>query len=199
MSQNQIILDVETQRSFDAVGGYYPEKLGVSFVGVIHRQFSSPHQLSSEKRYELFESQLEELWPLLETADVIIGFNLISFDLPTFIPYYSGDIKKLPALDLLVRVKDSIGRRISLDSLAQETLHTKKTGHGLDAIRYFENQEFDKLAHYCMKDVEITRDLYDFGLKEGYVSYKNHWNNLVKAPVDFSFTTPHSALQMSLV
>jgi hypothetical protein len=27
----QLILDVETQKIFDQVGGYHPEKLGVSF------------------------------------------------------------------------------------------------------------------------------------------------------------------------
>jgi len=199
MSVSQLFLDVETKLTFDAVGGYYPDKLGISFVGVIQRLSALPGAKGVEHRFELFESDLDKLWPLLETADVIIGFNLIGFDLPTFTPYYHGNINNLPALDLLDRVKLSIGRRISLDSLAKETLNTQKTGHGLDAIRYFQKQEFDKLARYCMKDVEITRDLYDFGITHGYVQYKNHWNNLIKAPVDFHYTASSSALQMTLV
>ncbi len=33
----QVIFDVETKLTFDAVGGYYPEKLGISFIGAIER------------------------------------------------------------------------------------------------------------------------------------------------------------------
>ena len=29
----QLILDVETQKTFDDVGGYFPEQLKISFVG----------------------------------------------------------------------------------------------------------------------------------------------------------------------
>lgn len=198
MHKTTLFLDVETQKTFDAVGGYYPEKLGISFVGVIKREHDNLSKVT-ETRHEIFEKDLDLLWPILETADMIVGFNIIDFDLPTMIPYYHGDVKHLPALDLMVRVKDSIGRRISLDSLATITLHQKKSGHGLDAIRYYQNQEFDKLASYCMKDVEITRDLYDYGLKHGNVKYKNHWNNLIEAPVDFTFTPQQDSLQMTLL
>lgn len=195
----QIILDVETKKSFDQVGGYYPEKLGVSFVGVIER-VGLPEQGSvTENRYEIFEHDLDQLWPLIETADVIIGFNSIGFDLPTFRPYYSGDIDALPNLDLLVRVKDAAGHRVKLDDIAKETLGTKKTGHGLDAIRYYKNKEWDKLASYCMKDVEITRDVYDYGRQKGHVKFKNKWNTLMEVDVDFNYTPQNPSVQMTLV
>ena len=34
----ELILDVETKKTFEEVGGYFPEKLGVSFVGACLRQ-----------------------------------------------------------------------------------------------------------------------------------------------------------------
>ena len=90
--------------------------------------------------------------------------------------------------------------RISLNAIAQQTLGTQKTGDGLDAIAYYQNQEWDKLAKYCMKDVAITRDIYDFGRQKGYVSYLNKWNNLSNVDVDFSFTpTSAPGVQMTLV
>lgn len=196
----QVIFDVETKLTFDAVGGYYPEKLGISFIGAIERDGFPEEEGMVETEHRFFEQDLEAFWPVLESADVIIGFNSDGFDLPTLIPYYRGNIRKLPSLDLLARVKASINRRISLDSLAKQTLGTKKSGNGLDAIKYFQEKQWEKLAHYCMKDVAITRDLYDYGRVNGKILYLNHWNNVVDAPVDFSFAVkPKTGVQMSLL
>ena len=98
------------------------------------------------------------------------------------------------------RIKQSLGRRISLDAIAQQTLGTQKSGSGLDAIDYYKNQEWDKLAKYCMKDVEITRDIYDHGRQNNHISFLNKWNNQMNIDVDFNFTPPSvPGVQMSLV
>lgn len=195
----QLFLDVETIKTFDAVGGYYPEKLGISFAGAIERVGFPDEGGGQEFRHELFETDLSKLWPVLEQADLIIGFNLDGFDLPAISAYYHGDIKKLPTLDMLAVIKDVIGHRISLDALAKETLGVQKSGAGLDAIKYYEEKEFQKLASYCMRDVEITRDLYDYGRQHGKVKFLNHWNNPIEVPVNFPATPPVTATQMSLV
>jgi len=197
-----VIFDVETKKSFDDVGGYFPDKLGVSFVGAIVRE-SLPELFGEkvkEERLELFEKDLDRLWPVFERVDVIIGFNSEGFDLTALKPYYPGDITKLPSLDLMARFKETQGHRISLDAIAIETLGTKKSGDGLDAIRYFEEGKLEELAMYCMKDVEITRDVYDFGRLNRKVKYKNKWNDVVEGKVDFSFEMIEDAgLQMSLI
>ena len=198
----QVILDVETQKTFDDVGGYYPEKLMISFVGAIVRDtlptvFGEPVK---EERLEIFEKDLPKFWRVLETADVIIGFNLDGFDMQTFKPYYRGDLDSLPTLDLMVRFKEKAGHRISLDAIATQTLGTQKSGDGLDAIRYYREGELDKLASYCMKDVEITRDIYDYGRINKLVKYKNKWNEISEMDVDFDFKVDeNSGFQMSLV
>lgn len=196
----QLILDVETQKIFDQVGGYFPEKLGISFVGAILRDGFPEEGSVNEQRFELFEKDLGKLWPVMEQADVIVGFNTNGFDLPVISAYYPGDINKLPSLDLLDIVKQNYGRRISLDAIAKVTLKAHKSGSGLDAIAYYENQEFDKLAKYCMKDVEITRDIYDYGRRHKKIMFLNHWNNHVEIPVDFSFNVKANRdLQLTLV
>lgn len=179
----QLILDVETKKIFDEVGGYFPDQLGVSFVGVCAREGMS----GKGEMLSFFEEDIPKLLELLDQADVVVGFNIDGFDMATLSPYYTGDIGKVPTLDLMLRVKDKIGHRISLDSLAQETLGAGKSGDGLDAIKYYRNGELDKLRDYCLRDVEVTRDLYDFGLKTGKVKYKNKWNRLIETEVDFTF------------
>ncbi|HAU98742.1 MAG: DEAD/DEAH box helicase domain protein [Microgenomates group bacterium GW2011_GWF2_45_18] len=192
----QVILDVETKKAFDQVGGNFPDRLGISFVGICIRDgYSGKGEMKG-----FFEQDLPQLWPILESADLLIGFNIISFDLETMRPYYSGSMKDWPVLDLLDRVKDSTGHRVSLNAIAQQTLGTEKSGSGLDAITYYEKKEFDKLSSYCLKDVEITRDIYDFGRSKGLVKFKNKWNRLIEAQVDFGFAQSKNAgVQMTLM
>ncbi|MDQ5951648.1 MAG: uncharacterized protein QG639_929 [Patescibacteria group bacterium] len=190
----QVILDVETKKSFDEVGGYFPDRLGISFVGVCIRDgFSGKGEMKG-----FFEKDLPDLFPLLEKADVLVGFNIDSFDMQTFLPYYTGDVTSFPTLDLMMQIKKSVGHRIGLDAVAKETLGIGKTGNGLDAIKYYNSQNWEALSSYCLQDVAVTRDVYDHGLSKGKVKFRNKWNRLIECDVDFSFTPQKAAgLQMS--
>ena len=179
----QVILDVETQKIFEEVGGHFPEQLGVSFVGTCIRD-------GSEQEGQLkgfFEKDLPELFELLEEADVVIGFNNDGFDMPSLSSYYDGDINKIPTLDLLDRIKKSCGHRVSLDAVAKATFNMSKTGNGLDAIKYYRQGRLQELADYCLQDVKLTRELYDYGVRHGVVKFYNKWNRLIDCPVDFSY------------
>ncbi|MBT4124497.1 MAG: hypothetical protein HN981_04180 [Candidatus Pacebacteria bacterium] len=192
----QVILDVETKKTFDEVGGFFPDRLGISFVGVnVRNGFGEEGEYRS-----YFEKDLPKLFPLLEQADVVIGFNIDGFDMPTFTEYYSGDIRNIPTLDVMSRIKDSVGHRIGLDAVAKETLGIGKTGDGLDAIKYYQRQQWDKLEKYCIQDVKVTKEVLDYGYNKGEVKFRNRWNRLITAPVDFTFTPQKNAgVQMSLI
>lgn len=192
----QVILDVETKKTFDAVGGFFPDRLGVSFVGVnIRDRFGEIGEMKS-----FFEDDMPKLFPLLEKADVIVGYNIDGFDMPAMAPYYTGNIEALPTLDIMDRIKDSFGHRIKLDSVAKESLGKGKIGDGLDAIKYYEAGQLKKLEKYCIQDVRVTRDVYDYGLKNGMVKFRNKWNRLIECEVDFSFTPQkNDGVQMALV
>lgn len=192
----QVVFDVETKKTFDEVGGFFPDRLGISFIGVYWRDTKS----GEEELTGYFEQDLAQFFPLLERADVVIGFNSDNFDLQTLVPYYNADVTKIPSLDLMVRIKQSAGHRIGLDAVAQETLGKGKTGDGLDAIKYYQTKQWDKLKDYCLQDVIVTRDLYEYGLTKGKVKFRNKWNRLIECPVDFSFTPKKDAgVQMSLL
>lgn len=179
-----VFFDVETKKTFDQVGGYLPQKLEPSFVGICVRD-------GYEGKGEMmgfFENDLAKLWPIFESADLLIGFNSIGFDAEVLRPYYSGNMDNFPHLDLMVRFKEASGHRISLESISQETLGRGKIGHGLDAIKYYNEGRFDELSKYCLMDVELTRDLYDWGRTNGKVKFKNKWNRLIETPIDFRFS-----------
>lgn len=192
----QVVLDVETKKTFNEVGGYFPDRLGISFIGAnVRSRFGEEGEMRS-----FFEDDLPELFPLLEKADVLIGYNIQGFDLPALAPYYTGDAEAFPSLDLMYRIKDSFGHRIKLDSVAKETLGVGKIGSGLDAIKYYQQNQLKKLEKYCLQDVRVTRDLYDYGIKHGKVKFRNKWNRLIECDVDFSFTPKKDdGIQMALI
>ncbi len=192
----QVFLDVETQKSFDQVGGNFPDRLKISFVGICVREgHSGPGEMMG-----FFEQDLPKLWPILENADILVGFNIISFDLEVMRPYYTGKMNDWPVLDLLDRFRTATGHRVSLDTIATQTLGVHKSGSGLDALEYFEKKQFDKLSSYCLKDVEITRDVYDYGHAKGKVKFLNKWNRLIETQVDFSFAQKKNVgVQMTLM
>ena len=119
------------------------------------------------------KEELPKLWQILERSDMLIGYNSDHFDIPILNKYYPGDLTRIKSLDLMTEVQNVLGRRLRLDALAQATLNKKKSGHGTDAMEWWAKGQIDKLRKYCLKDVEITKDLYEYALKNGLVKYRD--------------------------
>jgi DEAD/DEAH box helicase domain-containing protein len=41
-----------------------------------------------------------------------------------------------------------------------------------EALKWWRNGEFEKVKKYCIEDVRITKDIYDFAMKNGFLNYK---------------------------
>src|SRR3989339_1815139 len=121
----KIVLDIETKNFFNDVGKNDPTLLDIALVAI--------YDSLTDSYYSYVEEELPKLWPILERADMLIGFNSDHFDIPLLNKYYPGDLSKIKSLDLLKEVRASLGRRIKLDDLAEATLGKKKIGHGLEA------------------------------------------------------------------
>ena len=153
-----IVIDVETQFSFREVD-HDLKKLKVSLVGT--------YDFNTDKYHVFRENQLNDLFKLMEHADQIIGFNINKFDLPVLAPYYLGKMEQFKTIDLLDLVHLSLGYRVGLNDLAAATLGIKKSGHGLHAIDLFREGKWEELESYCLDDVRITKELYDYAQKTG--------------------------------
>lgn len=174
-----LVFDVETKKAFDEVGGYYPEKLGVSIIGTYWRDEETEEYVGYR------EDNFSPFWRKLEMADLVVGFNILNFDYATLKPYYSGSFEQFPSLDIMVEMEKHLGHRVSLDAVAKETLGEQKNGHGLDAIRYYHDGDWESLEKYCLQDVKVTKDIYDYGVANKVLKFKNKWNNLIEVPVNF--------------
>jgi DEAD/DEAH box helicase domain-containing protein len=186
----EVFFDVETKNLFNEAGEFNPADLGVSIVSVYRRKIDSNFREVEGEMHSFWEKEFSAIWPVFQKADRIIGFNSINFDVPALQPYANFPLAKLPHFDIMAAVKEVFGKRISLDSLAKETLGKEKSDIGVNAVLYWQEggrANMEKLKKYCEMDVEITKELYDFVLKNGYLHFKDKWNTLRHIKLDFSY------------
>ncbi len=184
-----VVLDLETKKSFREAGSSDPAKLGISVVGLYD------YETDTYRAYR--EHEFNELFPILERTSMIIGFNIRDFDLPALNAYYSGDLLKMPMFDLLEDIKNILGKRIALDEFAKETLKANKSGHGLQAITWYQEGNWEDLCKYCLDDVKITKELYEYGKQSGAIYYNTaygrkevrvNWNIKAKPTEEVNLT-----------
>jgi DEAD/DEAH box helicase domain-containing protein len=166
-----ITVDIETQNIFQDVGSNDPTSLDISVVCVHDSAAGPSSDPASFKSFTVHD--LKGLWPILENADGIVTWNGEHFDIPLLNKYYPGDLTKIKSIDLMKEVQLVLGRRLRLDSVASATLGASKSGHGLEAVEWWKNGEVDKIIKYCTDDVRLTRELYDFAMKNGHLKFKD--------------------------
>jgi len=157
-----IVFDLETQKSFDDVGGreHIPDLL--LSLAVVYRY--------SDDRYVTFlEKDSPSLLEQIHQATQIVGFNLLGFDYLVLDRYGTVGPVGIKTVDMMKRCEQYLGFRPKLDDLVTATLGEKKGTDGLEAIRLYREGKIKKLEQYCKHDVELTRKLFEFGLNNGCV------------------------------
>jgi DEAD/DEAH box helicase domain-containing protein len=133
--------------------------------------------------FEFLDHQVSQLVEHLAGCNLVIGFNIKKFDFRVLGGYSDFSFETLPALDILEDVYSRLGYRLSLDHLASVTLGKKKTADGLQALRWWKQGRIREIIDYCKADVEITRDLYQYGKEKGYLLFTNKAKKTVRIPV----------------
>ena len=186
--RDTLVIDLETKKSFDEVGG---EKniadLGISVAGV--------WSYAQDAFFALEEHELPRLAEILKNTDHLIGFNIVHFDIPVMRPYMDAAIlDRIAVTDIFADAVAFLGHRVGLGGVAKATLGQSKSGHGLEALEWFRQGRIEEVKKYCMDDVRLTRDIYEYGKKHGHILFdsfvdgKAHsipvaWGEEKKAPV----------------
>ena len=160
----KVVFDIETKNFFQDVGKNDPTLLDIAVVAI--------HDSETDKYSSYTQEELNQLWPILERTDMLIGFTSEHFDMPLLNKYYPGDLTKIKHLDILKEIKTTYGRRMKLEQLAQGTLGTGKSGDGFDAVKWWRMGEADKVREYCIDDVRLTKDLYDYARANNKLTFK---------------------------
>jgi len=198
--KTEVIFDIETKKLFEEISSFNPADLGVSVVSLYLRQVDENFIEKEGRILSFWENDFSEMWEIFTKADRIIGFNSLGFDVPALVPLSPLNFKKLPHFDIMDKIKQTLGFRLGLDAIAKESLGHGKTDIGTNAVVYWNEgtpESLEKLKKYCEMDVLVTRDVYDYGLKNGHLKYKDKWNTPRTFPVDFSYP-PQDLTQISL-
>lgn len=159
-----IVFDVETKKSFEDVGGRDNlHLLGVSVVAA--------YSYEKDKFFAFDESKINHFEEMVKNSKMIIGFNIKGFDIPVLNAYFNFGNGDAAVLDLMDDVKKGAGFRISLDNIAKNTLGVSKSADGLQALKWYKEGKIDEIKKYCVQDVKVTKEVYEFGKKNGHVLY----------------------------
>jgi uncharacterized protein YprB with RNaseH-like and TPR domain len=184
--RNIVYFDLETQRSFNDVGGSaHKDKMGVS-IAVTYS--------TARGTYEIYgEQDMERLGEELVRADLVVGWNHLQFDYPVLQPYIFHTLAEQTVnLDMMVDVEQRIHSRLKLDNVAAASLGSGKTADGLDALRWWQDykksgdfEPLRKIAEYCAYDVKVTKCVHEYALEHGHLKYDDRSGNIVEVQVDW--------------
>lgn len=188
----KVVFDIETRNIFEDVGKADPALLDISVVCI--------YEFETDKYSSYLVEDLPKLWPILEQADMLITFNGDHFDIPLLNKYYHGDLTKIKSLDLLVEFRKALGRRIGLGNIAEATLGVGKSGHGLQAVEWWKKGDIESIIKYCIQDVKVTKDVYEYALKHKKLKYKDGevTKSVIMDTKDWEIINNNSAMTFSL-
>ncbi len=177
-----VVFDLETQNTFQDVNSNDPKDLSIS-VGCVYDSKTDLYTIATI-------NEIQKLWPIIEQAEVLVGYNSNHFDIPLLNKYYPGDLTKIKSIDLLEDIRISLGKRLRLDSVAQATVGAKKSGNGLMAIKWWREGDLESIKKYCKQDVKVTKEIFEFALEHKKVLYKDGTKKR-EIPLDTSNWIPH--------
>jgi DEAD/DEAH box helicase domain-containing protein len=176
--ERTLFFDIETQKSAEEVGGWQNLADMKLALAITYNDVSSQFKTYHEK-------DVDRLLFDLVMADRVVGYNIDRFDLPVLKGYTDWDLSRVRTFDMLTDIYRKLGFRLKLTDLAEATLGVGKTADGLQSLKWWKEGRVDLIEQYCRRDVEVTRDLFVFGRRNGYVLYRDRDGRPLRLPVDW--------------
>ena len=173
---NILVFDIETIGNIASTN--FVDEMQITVVGVYH------YARNEYKTYLLEE--LSDLEPDLKQANLLVGFNNDHFDTPILNKYYQFDLFSIASFDILREFRAKTGKRLGLDAIAGMTLGTHKSGTGANAMTLYREGKLQELADYCLNDVKLTKDMFEYCIAQQHLIYpsKDGW---LRLKVDMSY------------
>lgn len=173
-----LIIDVETQKLVQDVGGWENiDKLGISVACAFDSK--------TDQFIAFRENELKNLIELCEER-LVVGYNIRGFDLPVMVPYGLNP-HRLDVFDIMYDLETLTRQRfLKLEAVARGTLNAGKSADGLMAVQWWKAGQIQKIIDYCIQDVKVTRDIFQFGRQNGFVRIQRSEEKIVDVPVQWN-------------
>jgi len=148
------------------------------------RTWASASGEPGEKKYtvateETVNELVEYLWECGAKGTRVVTFNGANFDFRVLLEHLTDDAMRERCtqiakahFDLHLSCIESGGHRMALNGLVLGTLgNQSKSGSGLDAIKWFNDGDYDNLFEYCKQDVLLLKLLWCHAADNGMLFY----------------------------
>jgi len=181
-------LDIETGNYSYEIGGW--DKHSLFEPTVVATWDGDNGHVFSKQDIEMTTAEVHELHPRtlgdhlqkhIDNGGIILGHNIKKFDLPVLNAaldcWTAGDLmtKAESVIDTKLLVSKAGGKSIatSLEMLARNTLDIGKSMTSHDAPEAWRAGRYLEVAEYCLKDSQLTYDLYQYGRENGIVKSRS--------------------------
>jgi len=181
-------LDIETGNYSYEIGGW--DKHSLFEPTVVATWDGDNGHVFSKQDIEMTTAEVHELHPRIlgdhlqkhiDNGGVILGHNIKKFDLPVLNAaldcWTAGDLmtKAESVIDTKLLISKAGGKNIatSLEMLARNTLDIGKSMTSHDAPEAWRAGRYLEVAEYCLKDSQLTYDLYNYGRENGIVKSRS--------------------------
>lgn len=181
-------LDIETGNYSYEIGGW--DKHSLFEPTVVATWDGDNGHVFSKQDIEMTTAEVHELHPRIlgdhlqkhiDNGGVILGHNIKKFDLPVLNAaldcWTAGDLmtKAESVIDTKLLISKAGGKDIatSLEMLARNTLDIGKSMTSHDAPEAWRAGRYLEVAEYCLKDSQLTYDLYNYGRENGIVKSRS--------------------------
>lgn len=187
-----LFLDIETQNDWTNGDSFKTKDLKISYVGAIDGE--------TGEEMDFWENDIDKLLEVMQKTDYVVHYNGFTFDMPVIANYVGEAALKVPQIDLMHAANKAIGFRPKLDDLANACLGYGKIGKGSDAVKYWAAQDLDSLKKYCIQDVQVTMDVYNYGIENGFIKYFDKQGFVQQADIDWDLgkREPEAEVEESL-
>ena len=120
-----------------------------------------------------------------QKGGILLGHNINAFDLPVLrdsmdiyiVRKYLED-KSNRCIDTSAYLVKEHGKRIHLDNLVKCSIGDQKNMSSIDSVVKWKAGEYDEVVDYCLKDSQLTYDLWKYGQENGIVKYFDEVENV---------------------
>lgn len=151
----------------------------------------------AEMRYRVFDDRNKVgALEILNGYDLVVGFNTVKFDWKLINASWGQRLNPRHSKDYDVLREIWIAKGLNpdvfepqthggykLDDVAFDTIGLRKSGDGALAPVLFQEGRWSELVDYCIRDVQIEKELFEFVAKHGYVIRGGRQINLAFPPV----------------
>lgn len=181
-------LDIETGNYSYEIGGW--DKHALFEPTVVATWDGTSGDVFSKQEVDMVSANVHDLHPRtlgdhlqkhIDDGGIILGHNIKKFDLPVLNAaldcWTAGDLmnKAESVIDTKSLISKVGGNNIatSLEILARNTLSIGKSMSSHDAPEAWRAGRYLEVAEYCLKDAQLTYDLYQYGKENGVIKSRS--------------------------